>query len=162
MKTRSLVSCALVAGAYTALSLAGGSLSFYFIQLRFAEVLMGFCLFDKRYIVPLTLGCFLSDLLAFIMGLDLFVIDLVIGPLATLIAGCLMYCLRKMKYPALLMPALINGLLIGLEFAFCLDNPGMFVYYGLYIAAGELVSVFVPMLFLYRPFKSLSDKLMGL
>ncbi len=162
MKTKSLVIWALIASVYTVLSLVGGSLSFYFIQLRFSELLMGFCLFDKRYIGPLTLGCFLSNLLAFIMGMDLFALDLVIGPLASFLAGFLLYYFRKLPYVALLMPALVNGLFIGLEYAICLSKWSMFAYYGFYVFIGEVISVFVPMLFLYRPLKNLSDKLLGL
>jgi uncharacterized membrane protein len=83
--------------------------SFGFIQFRIAEVLMILVLFDKKSIVGLTLGCFIANWLG-----GAIIIDIIIGPMATLLAGILMHLTKEKVLLTMLWPAVANGIIIGL------------------------------------------------
>ena len=63
MSTRKLVRCGLVAALYVVLCMALQPLSFGAVQIRFAEALVLLPVFGAEYIVAVTLGCFLANLL---------------------------------------------------------------------------------------------------
>lgn len=150
MKLKNNVLLIVVASLYTVLSLTLGSFSFMVIQFRYAEILNILCLKDKRYIYAVTLGCFITNLLGVLVGINpLGYIDAFLGTLATFIAGYLMYELRDIywfKKPilALSMPAIINGLIIGAELAFILSYQTFlksFVIYAFWVFISELIIV---------------------
>lgn len=98
----------VIAAVYVVLVLVFQFMSFQLIQFRVAELLMVLVLFDKRSIIGLTIGCFLANLLG-----GAILIDVIFGTLATTFAGFLMILLKSKPYVALLMPAVINGLVVG-------------------------------------------------
>lgn len=145
---------AIIIAIYTAISLLMGSLSFAMIQIRIAELLLVLCLYDSKFIIPVTLGCFVTNLIGIINGLNPLVLDLIIGTLATLLSGICVYRFRNIRFHdlpllSLLMPVLINGVMVGLELHlyFPMNVFMLMVYVGL----GELVSVTILGILLYKP-----------
>ena len=119
-KSRFLAHSALIAALYVALTylqnfLIPGSTS-WAIQYRASEALCVLALFTPAAIPGLTVGCLLFNL-SYAGALPL---DIVIGSLASLLATAGMWWTRRVTVkgyplPAMLMPALANGLLVGWE-----------------------------------------------
>lgn len=154
MKNKELAKNALIIAVYVAVSMSLLSLSFGPIQVRLAEALMVLCLKDKKYINTLTLACFVTNLVGFMNGLNPMFVDLVVGTLATYIAAVLMFKTKDiltLNKPiiALLMPALINGIMVGLELSFYFELP--FLINFIYVAVGEIISVTIVGLLIYKP-----------
>jgi uncharacterized membrane protein len=99
----------MVASIYVVLVYIFNFASFGLIQFRVAELLMILILFDKKYIIGLTVGCFLANLLN-----GAIIIDVIFGTLATTIAGFLMYFTRKKPYISMIFPAVVNGIIVGI------------------------------------------------
>ncbi len=141
-KSRYLAQGALMAALYMALSylqnfIIPGSAS-YPIQFRVAEALCVLALFSPAAIPGLTVGCLLFNL-SFAGALPL---DFLVGSLATALSTTGIYLLRKVRLgsyplPALLVPATVNGLLVGWELSFHIG--GAFWLNGVCVAIGELL-----------------------
>jgi uncharacterized membrane protein len=99
----------MIAAIYVVLVYVFAFASFGLIQFRIAEVLMILVLFDKKSIVGLTMGCFIANWLG-----GAIIIDIIIGPLATLLAGVLMHYTKEKVVLAMVWPAIANGIIIGL------------------------------------------------
>ena len=140
-KTKYLTHGALLAALYVALTylqnfLLPGSAT-WAIQFRASEALCVLALFTPAAIPGLTVGCLLFNL-SYAGALPL---DILVGSGATLLATGAMYLLRRVTIkgyplPALLMPALFNGILVGWELAVYIG--GGFWLNAVYIAIGEL------------------------
>ncbi|MBE6784760.1 MAG: QueT transporter family protein [Ruminococcaceae bacterium] len=129
------------------------------VQFRVAEALTVLALFTPAAIPGLTIGCALSNLI-FMGALPL---DVLLGSLATLLAAMCMYKLRDMTvkgvpFAALLMPAVFNGVIIGLEIEiFFIEGPFHFTSFllqGGLVALGELGVLFTLGILLYRVIKN--------
>ncbi len=137
---RNLTLGALLAALYVALTylqnaLLPGSAS-WAIQFRASEGLCVLALFTPAAIPGLSIGCFLFNL-SFAGALPL---DPVVGTTATVLATAGMYYTRRITvkgYPllSLLLPALLNGLLVGWELSVYIG--GGFWLNALYVAIGE-------------------------
>lgn len=137
---RSIARAAIIAAAYFALChlqnlLLPGSAT-WVIQFRVAEALCVLALFTPDAIYGLSIGCFLFNL-SYAGSLPL---DMVVGTAATAIAAWGMYLIRNLKVwklplPALLLPAIANGLLVGWELTFYFG--GGFWLNCTYVAIGE-------------------------
>lgn len=154
MLNRKIAFFALIISAYTAISLLFGSFSFGSVQIRLAESLLVFCLYDKKFIVPITLGCFLTNLLGLIYGFNPLVLDLLIGTFATFLSGVCVYYFRNIKtlnipLLSLLLPAVINGIFVGLELSLYF-SINVFVLMT-YVAIGEFLSVTIIGGLIYKP-----------
>lgn len=120
------------------------------VQFRVAEVLTILALYTPAAIPGLAVGCAVANLSSVTVAGPL---DLIIGSLASLIAAVLMYATRNVrlfKLPVLaaLMPALVNGVLVGFEIDFFIVNQGSFNFYdflfqGGCVALGELAVLFL-------------------
>ena len=138
--TRYLTHGALIAALYVALThlqniLLPGSAT-WAIQFRVSEALCVLSLFTPAAIPGLSVGCLLFNL-SWAGSLPL---DFLLGSLATFLACGSMYLLRKFRIkklplPALLMPALWNGLMVGWELS--VHIGGGFWLNALYVALGE-------------------------
>ena len=139
-RTRQLVHGAMVAALYVALChlqnlLLPGSAS-WAIHFRVAEALCVLAFFTPAAVWGLSVGCLLFNLsLSYALPLDFLV-----GTAATALATLGMYMSRKvmvkgLPLPGLLLPALVNGVLIGWELTFYIG--GGFWLNGLYVAIGE-------------------------
>ena len=107
-------------------------------------------LYTPAAIPGLTVGCVLANISSVaVIG----PIDMLFGSLASCIAAVLMYMLRrvrifKLPVPAALMPALVNGLIVGFEIDFFIVGQGSFhlddfILQGGCVALGELAVLFV-------------------
>ncbi len=144
MNTKRLVRCALVAALYVVLCLALAPFSYGAVQVRLAEMLCLLPVFGPEYILAVTLGCFLSNLLGSTL------VDVVFGTCATLLACLVTYLVRNVRacglaIPAALPPILFNALIVGaLELTFFLPGvTGSLALAGwnaLTVAIGEVIS----------------------
>ncbi len=111
MKTWTLFDFArqtMIAAIYAVLVYIFSFASFGLIQFRVAEVLMILVFFDRKSVVGLTIGVFVSSLIYGAIPLDL-----IFGPIATALAGLAMIMLKKKPILAMIFPALFNGIIIG-------------------------------------------------
>ena len=113
------------------------------VQFRLSETLMLFCTLTPAAIPGLTVGCAIAN----IVCMSALPMDVVIGSFATLLAGISMYLLRNVKIKSLpilasLMPAVFNGIIIGLEIEiFFIEGSFHFLSFltqAALVAAGEL------------------------
>ena len=132
---------AVVAAVYAALTICLAPLSYGAVQVRAAEALMLLCIYRKEWCASLTIGCMIANLFS---GMA---VDFVFGTAATLIAALLMNRIKK-PFVASLIPAVINGLVIGAELRFFADVPFWTGFLG--VAAGELLAVTLLGLLLLR------------
>lgn len=144
MKLKEYIFYTIIAALYAVLSLVIGGFAFGIVQFRYAEVLNILALKNKKFIWSLTLGCFITNLIGVLSGTNpIGILDVIMGSLATLIAGYLMYYLKDKKIYglpiwSLLMPALINGIIIGVELTYVFTPETLVV--GFYL---NFISVFV-------------------
>ena len=141
---RKLVRCGLVAAIYVVLCLALQPLSYGAVQVRVAEALCLLPVFGAEYIVGVTLGCFLANLLGST------VVDVVFGTLATLLACLVTYKLRDIRVkglaiPASLPPVVFNMIIVGafeITFFFSDGAPTamLAVFNAVTVGIGELIS----------------------
>lgn len=137
--TKKLVVTALVAALYATLTLALGFISYGQIQFRLSEIMILLAFIRKEYIVGLTLGCFLANVIG-----PYGVPDIIFGTLATLISAILVYLTSKsIKKGALLIaslwPTIINGIMIGAMLNIFFGVP--LVLGMLQVAFGEFVVI---------------------
>lgn len=141
-RVRKIAHGAIIAALYAVLThmqniLLPGSAT-WAIQCRISEALCVFALFTPAAIPGLTAGCLIFNL-TFAAALPL---DFLLGSLATLLAAAAMWRTRNLKIrgyplPAMLMPALTNGVLVGWELTAYIG--GGFFLNALYVALGELI-----------------------
>lgn len=148
-RVRFLAVAGLIAGLYTALTVALAPFSFGIVQCRVAEALTILAAYSPASIVGLTTGCFLSNLLS--MGANpAGAWDLLLGPLATGLAAVLSYWLRGIRWGGLpvlstLPPVVTNALIVGTELTFAF-GPVAWWNWGLMagsVAIGQAVACVV-------------------
>lgn len=158
-----IVQTAVIAAMYAALTYAQNLLlpgtTSAAVQFRVSEALNVLALFTPVAIPGLTIGCVLSNLYNIGQGLPL---DMIFGSLATLGATASMYALRKVTFkgfplPALLMPAIWNGVIIGWEIeAFFIEGtfkfPSFLIQAGC-VALGEIAVLLILGTILYYVIK---------
>lgn len=150
MKNKStlyLVQAAVIAALYVGLTYAQELLipnsTSMAVQFRISEVLTMLALFTPAAIPGLTAGCVLAN----IVCLNALPIDMVIGPIASFLAVLCIYKLKDIRFKGLpilasLMPAIFNGVIIGLEIEIFFVPGGFhfadFLLQGALVALGEL------------------------
>ena len=152
LSIRGLTVRALIAAAYTALSLALAPLSFGYAQVRVSEALTLLPLFSPNAVWGVTLGCALTNAVGAAMGVNFGVADVVFGTLATLLACVVTYKLRNVRFKGLaivpsLPPVLFNAVIIGIEIAVMFPDPSSSaplwlacITNGISVGIGELIS----------------------
>ena len=155
--TRILVHAAIIAALYVVLTHMQNIIlpnsATMAIQFRVSEALCVLAFFTPAAIPGLTLGCLIFNL-TFSMALPL---DFWVGSLASLLAAWAMWRLRKVTVkgyplPGLLMPALTNAVLVGLELSIYIG--GAFWLNALYVAIGEAAVLLTLGTLLYYALKS--------
>lgn len=127
-----LVRIAIITALYVALSLAIAPLTFGLVQIRFAEMLVLLCFYNRDYCYSMILGCLLVNLFS-----PLGWIDVLFGTLSSLIAVVLIrFCPRD--YLAFIPPTICT-IAVALEFYFVLNEP-FWLAYGT-IMLGEFIAV---------------------
>ena len=141
--TRNLVIAAMTACVYVVLTQIPGlsALSYGPVQFRVAEALCALPVLTPWAIAGLGVGCFISNLFSPM------VFDVFFGTVATLIGAVLTYAFRKNRPLALLMPAISNGILIGLElslfWAESSFSSALFASNAVTVAIGEIAVCYV-------------------
>ncbi|GAA0857554.1 MULTISPECIES: QueT transporter family protein [Clostridium] len=84
-----LAKISIVAALYVVITYAIAPISYGPVQVRISEVLVLLAFFDKKYIISLTIGCLIANLLS-----PLGMIDVVVGTLGTFFS---VYAISKTK-----------------------------------------------------------------
>ena len=144
LSVRRLVRCAVIAAVYVVVCLVLAPFSYGAVQVRVAEALCLLPVFGAEYIVGVTLGCFLANLLGST------VVDVVFGTLATLLACLVTYKLRDIRVkglaiPASLPPVVFKMIIVGafeITFFFSDGAPTamLAVFNAVTVGIGELIS----------------------
>lgn len=154
---------AVIAALYVALTYAQEAIfpnsTSMAVQFRMSEALTMLCVFTPSAIPGLTIGCLLAN----VVSMGALPIDMIMGTFATFLATVCMYklrnvCLRGLPVLSALMPAIFNGIIIGLEIEiFFIEGPFNFVSFltqaGL-VALGEFVVLFTVGLLLAKTIKN--------
>ena len=148
---RLLAHGAIIAALYVALThgqnmLLPGSASMA-IQFRLSEALCVLAFFTPAAIPGLAVGCLLFNVTS---GVAL-PLDFLVGSLASLLAAWGMWRCRRCPLPAMLFPALTNGLLVGWELAIYIG--GGFWINAVYVAIGEATVLLTAGVLLYFSLK---------
>ncbi len=158
-----VVQAAVIAALYVALTYAQeilwpGSASMQ-VQFRISEMLTMLALFTPAAVPGLTIGCVLAN----VVSVSALPVDMIVGPIATLLAvlamrQCRNIRLWKLPLVSALMPALFNGVIVGWEIeVFFIDGPFHFTSFLLQaglVALGECAVL----LLLGLPFAVLIEK----
>lgn len=143
--TKALVTSALIAAIYCALTLALSWLSFGNMQFRIAESLTLLPIISPHAIVGVTLGCALSNAIGYFMGANILgAMDILFGTTASLIAAVLTWACRNVRFkniPLLsaFFPVIVNAVVVGGELSFLFTGSISFEPFLL-----NAVSVFIP------------------
>ena len=153
---------AIIAAMYVALTYAQEMIfptsTSMAVQFRMSEALMMLCTFSPTAIYGLTLGCVISNLL----NVSVLPLDIIVGSFATLLAAICMYKTRNITFKGLplfsaFMPALFNGIIIGLEIEiFFIEGPFKFTSFLIQsgcVALGEILVLYTLALLLYTQVK---------
>lgn len=145
-KTLFLCQAALVAALYVVLTYVAHvfGLDSGVIQLRISEALCILPIFLPAAIPGLYVGCLVSNLLMSAVWMDI-----LIGPIATLIGALGTYALRRHVWLAPLPPVLANTLLIPPVLAFGYGATQSIPFLMLTVGIGEILSIYVCGLLLY-------------
>ena len=162
-KTHNLVVGAVIAALYVALTYTQEAIfptsATMAVQFRLSEALTVLCLFTPAAIPGLTVGCFIANFVA----LGALPVDILFGSFASFLACLLMYKLRNVCFKgvpvlSLLMPAVVNGVIIGLEIeVFFIEGAfhfTSFVIQGGLVALGEFGVLFTLGLMLTKIIKN--------
>lgn len=150
-KTYGVVLGSIIAALYVALTYAQEAVfpnsTSMAVQLRLSEALTMLCVFTPYAIPGLTVGCLLTNFIS----LGVLPLDMILGTFATFLAAVCIYKTRNIRFKGMpvlsaLMPAIFNGIIIGLEIEiFYIEGPFNFVSFlmqaGL-VALGEIIVCF--------------------
>ena len=149
-----ITQAAVIAALYAVLTIGQNALlpgtASAAVQYRVAEVLCVLAVYTPAAIPGLTIGCIIANISSVTAGLGFY--DMIFGSIASLLAAIAMYLLRNVRiktipFPALLMPAIFNGIIVGLEIAIFFLDSGFtltgFLISGGCVALGELVVLIV-------------------
>ena len=143
LSVHTLARCAVVAALYVALCLGLAPFSYGAVQVRVAEALCLLPVFGAEYILGVTLGCALANLLGSTM------VDVLFGTLATFLACLCTWAVRHARVgglaiPAAVPPILWNAAIVGTEIAVFFSNapatPALIFANALSVGAGAVIS----------------------
>ena len=148
-KNRTLYLCrgALIAALYVLLTTVARvfGLDSGMIQIRLSEALCVLPLFLPEAVPGLTIGCLLANLLGGAVWLDILV-----GPVATLLGALGTYFLRRRPWLAATAPVLSNALIIPFVLCYGYGMEEAIPLMMLTVGIGELISVMGLGMLLYR------------
>ncbi|NCA96612.1 MAG: QueT transporter family protein [Bacteroidia bacterium] len=124
---------AMIASVYFILTMATEPVSFLGLQIRIAEILLLLCFFRKDFVIGVSIGTLLANILS-PMGAW----DMLFGTLATLISGLLIGYMKQL-FLAALIPVVVNAFVVGFELHLILGLP-LWINIGL-VGLGEFIAV---------------------
>lgn len=143
-----IVSTAVVAALYVAMTVVFTPLSFGVVQIRFSEMFNYLVLYNKRYIWGVTLGVFLSNFMS-----PTWTLDVPIGTIATLLVLFFVLWLTKMTKDMRL-KFVITGVIFALsmftvagQLHFVFKAPFLITWFT--VGIGELLSMAIGGLIIY-------------
>lgn len=139
-----LTKAAVVAALYIVITMVFAAFSFGPVQLRLSEGLNNLAAFNKRYVVAITLGCFISNMMS-PMG----AIDLIVGTAETFIALVTINLVTRhmsstiMKLVASVLIATFYMFIIAFEIAYVGNSAFWPTFWSSYLstAIGEFLSM---------------------
>ena len=144
----SITKIAIVAALYIVLTVLIYPLSFNEIPVRFSEVLLLLCFFDKKYGIGIVVGCAVSNLFSPIP------LDVLFGTVQTIVAVVLIGYLRPLILSLIL--TILSMVIVGLEIA-VISSFDMWWLITIQVMAGEaivLLGIVYPLSFLLKRSKS--------
>ena len=144
--SRFIVTAALIAAAYAALTYVSAALGLAYggIQFRLSEALNILAAFTPAAIPGMMIGCVIGNI-----GSPMGLVDIVVGTVATGLAAVTIrliakYCGRATPYFSIIPPTVFNAVLVGLEVALLLTDGEPvtllgFTIIALEVALGEVV-----------------------
>lgn len=150
---------ALIAALYVALTYASAifGLSSGVVQFRLSEMLCILPIFMPEAIVGLTVGCFIANLIT-----DAVIWDLIFGTLATLIGAIGARLLRnlpqKLIWIATIPTVISNAIIVPFVLIYAYEVPGIYPYFALTVAIGEVVCALILGTLLYYSLKKTKIK----
>ena len=158
--TRKIAMIGIVAALYAVITLVLGFISYGPIQFRIAEIMTLLPLFGKEYILALTLGCFLANVIG-PYGIP----DIIFGTIATFISVYLVYITGKLMHGkkgyvliASLWPTIVNAIIIGIMLNIISGFP--LIISILEVGFGEFVVITIIGVPLFKAFKEKYSKLL--
>ena len=138
LNVKTIAAQAMIAAVYTGLTLLLAPVGFGPWQMRAAEALTLLPFINPMCIIGVTVGCALSNIIG-----SGNVLDMIFGPLATLLAAFLT-SRAKNVWIAAIPPVVINALVIGAVLAYALEGAfgALFPLFALQIGAGQAVACF--------------------
>ena len=135
-----ITQAAIIAALYVVLTMIANfmGLANYAIQVRFSEALCVLPYFTFAAVPGLYLGCLLANLLTGAVWLDILV-----GPVATLIGALGTYALRKYKWLAPIPPILSNAIIVPFVLAYGYGMEQAIPLMMLTVGAGEILSIYL-------------------
>ena len=139
-RTLYLTQAACIAALYVILTLLSQMLGLAsgVIQIRFSEMLCLLPIFLPAAIPGVTLGCFLANLLTGAVWMDI-----LIGPIATLLGALGTYALRRNRWLAAFPPVLSNTLIIPFVLAYGYGAQEGIGWMMLTVGLGEVLSIYL-------------------
>jgi len=134
IRIRQIINVTVVAAIYVVLTIVLAPLAYGNIQFRLSELLMMLVCYNPIYSISLSVGCLIANFMS-----PMATIDIIFGTLATVIACGLMIPLRKHKAIASLIPAVVNGVIIGIELNYFFELPLVLSMFQVFL--GEFVVV---------------------
>jgi uncharacterized membrane protein len=147
VKTKHLVTGALIAAMYVVLTLIANALGLASnpVQVRLSEALTILPVFTPAAIPGLFIGCLLAN---YITGCAVW--DIIFGSLATLLGAIGTYYLRKNKYLAAASPILANTVIVPFILQYVYQFEGGIGFFFFTVCAGEIISAGVLGLLLHQ------------
>ncbi|HOQ75779.1 MAG TPA: QueT transporter family protein [Thermoclostridium sp.] len=148
IKTRSIVQAAVIAAVYASLTLLIKPFAYGPIQFRISEALTVLPAVLPASIPGVFVGCVLAN---FLGGFG--IVDIVLGSIATLLAGLSTWLLRKRTFLLPLPPVVFNGLIVGSYVYLLYDRTYPWPLTMLFIAISEAIVCYglgLPLLSLVR------------
>ncbi len=138
INSKAITRIAIIAAIYAVLTVAISPISYAVMQVRLSEALTILPVFTPLAIPGLVIGCFISNLLG-----PAGIIDAVVGSVATLIAACGTYALRKHRFLAMCCPVVANGVIVGSMLHYVVGVDVALWACILWVSLGEAISCFV-------------------
>ena len=148
IKARSIVQAAVIAAVYASLTLLIKPFAYGPIQFRISEALTVLPAVLPASIPGVFVGCVLAN---FLGGFG--IVDIVLGSIATLLAGLSTWLLRKRTFLLPLPPVVFNGLIVGSYVYLLYDRTYPWPLTMLFIAISEAIVCYglgLPLLSLVR------------
>lgn len=154
MKLNTILQNAVYTALYVVLCAVFAPISFSMVQVRIAEALCIMPLFDEFAIISISIGCFLSNI---IFGN---IADAIFGTLATFIGLLCIKLIKKNNFFLKMLPTILSNTIIipfVLKYGYGMIEVPIALS-AVYIAIGELISIYGLGFLLYKALLKLKDK----